>query len=135
MRLLVCGSREWTDRAYLYGVLDGIHASQEVTAVIEGEASGADSMSRDWALGHGIGVVRFAVDWRPNGVLDRGAGIKRNAAMLRHGKPELVVAFWDGRSPGTRDMVGRSREAGLEVWIFAGPKAHGAAVPPIDVSS
>lgn len=135
MRLLVCGSRDWTNRDYLTGVLDGIHASQEVTALIEGEASGADSMARDWALGHGIIVVKFAVDWRPNGVLDRSAGIKRNAAMLRHGKPELVVAFWDRRSPGTRDMVGRAQAAGLEVWIFTGPKAHGAAVSPDERSA
>lgn len=126
MRLLVCGSRGWADRAYLYGVLDGIHASQDVTVVIEGEASGADGMARDWAVGRRIVTVPFLAKWAEHG---RSAGVRRNEAMLTHGKPELVVAFWDGKSRGTADMIGRARASEIECWIFTGPKAHGAAVP------
>jgi hypothetical protein len=129
MRLLVCGDRRWADRAYLFGVLDGIHASQEVSILIEGEAHGADVLAAQWARSHGIGVLPFTADWAQHG---RSAGIIRNNAMLKHGRPELVVAFHPNilASKGTGDMVARARKAGLEVWIFAGSAqpTHGVAV-------
>jgi hypothetical protein len=131
MRVLVCGDRRWEDRAYLVGVLDGIHASQGISVLIEGEAHGADTMAAAWARGHGIVVLPFTADWAQHG---RAAGIIRNNAMLRYGKPELVVAFHPNilASKGTGDMVARARKAGVECWIFAGSAAptHGVAVLP-----
>lgn len=128
MRLLVCGDRRWENRAYLFGVLDGIHASQEVSVVIQGEAHGADVMAAAWARSHRIAVLPFTADWAQHG---RAAGVIRNDAMLRHGKPELVVAFHPDiiHSKGTGDMIARARRKGVECWIFAGPRAHGGAVP------
>lgn len=128
MRLLVCGSRTWANRDYLCGVLDGIHASQEVSTLIEGEAHGADVMAAAWARSHRIAVVPFTADWSQHG---RAAGIIRNNAMLKLGRPELVVAFHPDiqHSKGTGDMVTRARAAGVECWIFTGPKAHSAAMP------
>jgi hypothetical protein len=126
MRLLVSGSREWSNRDYLFGVLDGIHASQDVTVLIEGEARGADELSREWANGHRIKVLPFPAKWDEQG---RAAGVIRNESMIRSGRPELVVAFWNGTSKGTAHLISAAREAGLEVWIFTGPKAPGAARP------
>jgi hypothetical protein len=47
MRLLVCGSRTWTDQARLRQVLDQVvseHDDGQVT-VIEGDARGADRLA------------------------------------------------------------------------------------------
>jgi len=120
MRLLVCGDRKWERREYLFGVLDGIHASQEVSAVIEGEAHGADRLAAEWGRGRDILVLPFPADWAQHG---RAAGIIRNNAMLKWGHPELVVAFHPDitHSKGTGDMVARARKAGVDVWIFGGP--------------
>jgi hypothetical protein len=117
VRLLVSGSRTWSDRSYLFGVLDGIHASQDVTVVIEGEGGNADLGAKDWAGSHRIKLLPFPADWDHFG---KSAGPIRNRHMLASGRPELVVAFWDGASPGTKDMIGAAREAGVEVWIFRG---------------
>ena len=126
MRVLVCGGRDWSDRNYLFGVLDGIHASQGVTVVIEGAAPGADDLAAKWANGHRIKVLPFPADWdahRPTDPSKKNpAGAIRNRRMLTSGRPELVVAFWDGRSPGTADMIAAAREAQVEVWIFRGPQ-------------
>lgn len=119
MRVLVCGDRNWDRGDYLFGVLDGIHASQTVTVVIEGEAHGADQLAARWGQMRGVLVLPFSADWGNQG---RAAGIIRNNAMLKHGKPELVVAFHPdiAHSKGTGDMVARARKAGVEVWVFTG---------------
>lgn len=133
MRLLVCGSRDWTNRDYLFGVLDGIHASQEVSVVIEGEQRGADSMAREWAKGRGIKVLPFPAEWDKHRPVDPSrknpAGAIRNKAMLEHGRPELVVAFWQDNSPGTRNMVLIAALASVEVLVFTGPKASAEGGP------
>jgi hypothetical protein len=117
MRLLVCGSRDWTDREFLNRHLDWVFDRTPVSVVIEGEARGADLMAADWAVSHGIPVERYPADWEHYG---KAAGPVRNQLMLDVGKPEYVVAFTPdlGSSKGTADMVRRARKAGLPVLIL-----------------
>jgi hypothetical protein len=114
MRLLVCGSRTWTDRARLWQVLDRLTANHggQVT-VIEGDARGADRLAGQLAHERGWRLERYPADWQGEG---RAAGPRRNARMLQQGRPDLVVAFTVGplvHSRGTADMVGRARAAGV----------------------
>lgn len=114
MRVLVCGNRDFTDTMFLYNTLDLIHADKTITVVIEGEAPGADTMSRLWAEHNGVSVKRFPANWRRYG---HQAGPIRNRQMLREGCPELVVAFKKpgAKSTGTNHMIAISKAAGLEV--------------------
>jgi YspA, cpYpsA-related SLOG family len=120
MRLLVCGSRTWTDRARLWQVLDWLvaeHGDGQVT-VIEGDARGADRLAGQLARRRGWALELYPADWTRHG---RAAGFRRNARMLREGRPELVVAFTVGplaASRGTADMVGRARAAGVPVQVI-----------------
>ena len=119
MRLLVCGSRTWTDRARLREVLDQVvadHGDGQVT-VIEGDARGADRLAGQLAQRRGWRLERYPADWTHEG---RAAGFRRNARMLRQGRPDLVVAFTVGplqQSRGTADMVRRARAAGVPVHL------------------
>jgi hypothetical protein len=118
MRLLVCGSRTWTDRARLWQVLDRLTANHggQVT-VIEGDARGADRLAGQHARERGWALEVYPADWTRHG---RAAGFRRNARMLREGRPDLVVAFTVGplaASRGTADMVRRAREAGVPVQV------------------
>lgn len=117
MRVLVCGSRDWTDRKRLYQVLDQVHVSHDITAVIEGEARGADKMARGWAASRNIAVAAFPADWNRYKL---AAGPIRNRQMLIEGKPELIVAFHDDlpHSKGTRNMITQAMKAGLPVLTF-----------------
>lgn len=116
MRLLVCGSRYWNHREFLYEVLDHLDLD-EIEAVIEGEAPGADTMAREWAESRGIGdrVLRFPANWDLYG---RAAGPIRNKQMIVEGKPTLVVAFSENldNSRGTKNMVQQSLKADLDVF-------------------
>jgi YspA, cpYpsA-related SLOG family len=119
MRLLVCGSRTWNDYRLLRRTLEATiaqHQAEQVT-IIEGGARGADRMAGHLACLHGWGLEVYPARWQQEG---RAAGFRRNARMLREGRPELVVAFTVGpleASRGTADMVRRARAAGVPVHI------------------
>lgn len=114
MRVLVCGGRDYRDKAYLWSVLDGM-GPPEVSEVISGMAPGADSFAAEWAERFGFPLHRFPADWKAHG---RAAGPIRNQRMIDEGKPDLVIAFPGGR--GTADMVRRARAAGIEVREIGG---------------
>jgi len=143
MRLLVCGSRAWSDEAAVRRelvVLLWKTAAPDV--VIHGAAKGADTLAAFWAVmlssadGKGVIVLPFPADWERNG---RSAGPRRNARMLAEGKPDRGLAFGAlyretnirGGGPrgtgwprtGTGDMVRRMLAAGLPVRWVAAPDA------------
>ncbi len=100
MRVLVCGSRHYSDRAHVYAVLDGVHREAPVTLVIHGAChlGGADILAEDWAKSRCVpylGVPADKTRWPQ-------AGPERNAKMLDY-KPDRVIAF-PGQS-GTANMI------------------------------
>ena len=111
-KVLVCGGRDFEDRAALYAKLDRLHASRPFRSVIAGGARGADTLAVEWARSRGVAYDVYMADWKG---LGRKAGPIRNQRMLIEGKPDLVVAFPGGK--GTAGMVALSRNAGIEVIL------------------
>ena len=114
MIVIVCGSRGWTDSAKIKEVL----AEIEPDIVIAGGARGADRLGAQAARDLGIKVEEYPVtsaDWQREG---KRAGLNRNYLMLNEGKPDIVLAFWDGQSRGTKHMIDISREKGVEVEVY-----------------
>lgn len=110
-RVLVCGSRNWTDYYVIHEVLSGVHRTTPITMIIEGGALGADRFARYWAQAHDVDFLTFEADWK---TLGRSAGPIRNRQMITEGKPDRVVAFpLDG--PGTANMIAQAKKAGLAV--------------------
>ena len=112
LRILVCGSRDWTNRELLNKVLDSYKIRLGV--IIEGEQRGADIMSREWGDDNGIPVERFPAAWKTQ---HYAAGPIRNKRMLVEGKPDLVLAFhYDlEHSKGTKNMVEQATKAGVPI--------------------
>lgn len=110
LKVLVCGGRDFTDRARAFSVLDTLHSERPIGCVISGGARGADTLGELWAISRRIAVMKFPAHWD---TLGSAAGKMRNCWMLDYGKPDIVVAFPGG--PGTRHMVAQSRRAGVEV--------------------
>ena len=109
MKILVCGGRDFNDAELMEDVLKEYY----ITEIIEGEARGADALSRRYAEHHGIPVRAFPADWKTYG---KRAGYIRNSAMLSEGKPDCVVAFPGGK--GTEMMIKLAKKAGIEVRII-----------------
>lgn len=112
MKLLVCGSRSWTDKERMYAVLSVL---PKPDLLIHGDARGADKMAAEIGLGLGWTVDAHPADWYRHG---KAAGPIRNKAMLDL-KPDLVLAFRaEGASPGTDHMIQSSIDAGVEVRVY-----------------
>lgn len=112
LRVLVCGGRRYGNITHVAQVLSALHRGEGIAAVIEGGASGADRIAREWAKYNRITSVTYAADWKMHG---RAAGPKRNQKMLDSERVDLVLAFPGGS--GTADMVRRAKAAGVEVEI------------------
>lgn len=106
-RILVCGGRKYNGDGQLWEVL-AKHVTHD-DIVIEGGASGADSLAHQFCVEHGIPVAVVPANWY---FYEKSAGTLRNEWMLRL-KPDLVIAFPGGR--GTANMIKLAKEAGVEV--------------------
>lgn len=112
MIVLVCGSRNWTDREAIYKRLAKLpHGTQ----IIHGAARGADQLAGACASTLGFSVREFPADWRGHG---RAAGPIRNKRMLYEGQPDLVIAFPLPDSIGTVDMIRQARRARVPVEVI-----------------
>lgn len=123
MRVIVTGGRDYGDKEVVQMALDCLHQACGHLTVIQGGATGADAIAREWANGlDDVTVVTVPANWRKHG---KCAGPIRNTAMLDMCNPDLVVAFPGGR--GTADMVRKARVAKLPVIMVSG-RARGAKV-------
>jgi hypothetical protein len=112
-RVAVCGSREFADEALLWHCLDRLgDRFGGPFEVVSGGARGADALGEDYAVRRGLLLSRFPALWRS---LGKQAGMARNLSLLW--RATHVVAFWDGRSPGTRAMLGQAKAEGVPVWL------------------
>ena len=115
MRVLICGDRNWKDGRAIKRELVKL---KSVQCVIEGEASGADTLGRIVAELLDIPVQPFPAQWKVYGM---AAGPIRNRQMLAEGKPDLVLAFHPEieKSRGTKNMVEQAHGAKLTATCLA----------------
>lgn len=115
MKILVTGSRKWTDGAlirFALGQFEGKHT------LIHGGAKGADTMAGWVAKQMGWDVEVYPADWAKCG---RSAGPIRNNQMLDL-EPDIVLAFHEDleNSKGTGHCVKEARKRGYDVKIYSG---------------
>lgn len=121
MRVLVCGSRTFSDRSVVDNMLYGYYTSEpdDEFLIIEGQCpyGGADAFAEEWASRMGADHLPFVPEMKDGHVL----GPKRNQQMLDEGKPDIVLAFVDkplASSRGTADMVRRARAADIPTYVI-----------------
>ncbi len=114
-RIIVCGSRGWSDRTRIAERLGRLDPE---TVVVHGDCpNGADRIvdqEARWAL---LVVERHPADWDRYG---KRAGFVRNEEMAELGAV-LCIAFWDGSSTGTKDMMDRAEAHRIPVEIVRAP--------------
>ena len=100
-RVVVCGSRSFSDFVLLRSKLDAFLARQLPDVVIlSGGCRGADALGERYAALRGLPVERFPADWARYG---RSAGFARNEVMVK--QADAVVVFWDGSSRGAGSVI------------------------------
>lgn len=123
MRVLICGSRDWTAKGPIEDMLDGMLYRFGSLTVVSGMARGADRIAADWAGERGEHLLACPADWEAHG---KAAGPIRNRLMLEEGQPDVVYAFKDGfdwamKKGGTEHMVSISKAAGVPVFVVGRP--------------
>lgn len=120
MRVLVTGSRNWTDRETIEKALELVAdvasvcadlASPKDITVVHGGARGVDTIAAEVAREYGMRVEEHRADWDRYG---RSAGPRRNAEMVAAGA-DVCLAFPLGESRGTRGCMALAAKAGIEI--------------------
>lgn len=110
-RVLVTGSRSWTDVAAIADALteqDGLDG--HVPTLVYGACpSGADHIAEYLAAELGWHLEPHPADWDGQG---RSAGFRRNAEMVAT-KPDVCLAFVRGRSGGATHCADTAEAAGI----------------------
>lgn len=113
-RVIIAGSRTFSDYMLLERTMDRLlrDVSEDIV-IISGRARGADTLGERYARERGYEVWEYPADWKKYG---KSAGFLRNRAMARDA--DALVAFWDGESRGTENMISLARRQGLRVRVL-----------------
>lgn len=91
----------------------GDYIPQNTTEIISGGAKGIDSCAREYALSHNIRLTEILPDYARYG---KGAPLKRNITIIQ--SADIVLTFWDGKSRGTKFVIDKCAELGVNVKIY-----------------
>ena len=111
MKVIIAGGRDFTDAKLAYSCIRE-HVSPNDT-IISGHARGADEIGERYAHDNSLPLEIYPADWNRYG---RSAGYIRNAVMAE--AADKLIAFWDGRSRGTKNMIETAKKQSLEVIVF-----------------
>lgn len=121
MIVLVTGGRDHSNYSFFVESIRLAVGDKPITEIVEGgNRRGADAEARLFATSRGIPNKTFHADWNTFG---RAAGPIRNKKMAEYlaavkEKEVLVLAIWDGKSPGTGDMIAQAKKFTLPYRIF-----------------
>ena len=84
----------------------------ETTEIVSGGAKGVDASARDYARKCGLKLTEYLPEYSRYG---RAAPLKRNITIIENA--DLVLAFWDGRSRGTKYVIDNCTQRNIPVKI------------------
>jgi len=115
MKLAIVGSRDYFDYDVFKETLDHYLKKKQITPtrIISGGAPGVDSLARRWAKENDIVMTEHFADWHTHGP---AAGPIRNALIIKDA--EGVIAFWDKKSPGTKDSIEKAKQKSILLNVF-----------------
>ena len=114
-RVVIAGCRDYNNydeaKRYIDFCLADIIKENDII-IVSGCASGADAIGERYAEENGISIEKYPADWKTYG---RSAGPRRNRQMAEIS--DYVICFWDGKSRGTKSMIGYANKYGKTVKI------------------
>ena len=113
MRILICGSRFWTDRKAVLRVILTLDPLKD-ELVVGDCPTGADFIAAEQAIERNITTHVICAHWTKHGL---AAGPIRNSRMIDEFKPQIVYAFPIESSRGTKDTIRKARKAGIQVIL------------------
>jgi len=91
----------------------GEYLPEDVTEIVSGGAKGIDTCAREYALANGIKLVEFLPEYEKYA---KAAPLKRNIQIIEYS--DEVIAFWDGKSKGTKFVIDYCRKISKNVVVY-----------------
>lgn len=118
LRVIIAGGRKFDDYTNLIKECDEILLPKIIDEgycieIVSGTANGTDKLGERYAKLKQFGLSKFPANWDKFG---KSAGYKRNSQMGDYS--DVLIAFWDGESRGTKHMIDLATSKGLEVFII-----------------
>lgn len=118
-KIAIVGSRNFTDKELFDKVVSDIITREGIpNKVISGGACGADTLAFEWARKNKIEFVVFEPNYKKYPRKERNwmAPKDRNTTIVENS--DLVLAFWDMSSTGTKDTIEKSIKNCRKIYIF-----------------
>ena len=112
MKVIIAGGRNFNDYENLCQICDKALSKQTEIEIVSGTAKGADKLGEKYANENGYPIKQFPADWDKYG---KSAGYKRNEEMAKYA--DALIAFWDGKSKGTKHMIDLAKRYKLKVKV------------------
>ena len=116
IKVIIAGTRDFNDYDFLKKNVDyflqGINPNNEEIEIVSGNARGADKLGERYAKEHNLPVKLFPANWDKYG---KRAGYLRNQEMANYS--DMLIAFWDEKSKGTKHMIDIAKKQGLTVIV------------------
>ena len=110
MKVIIAGSRNLEN--YLLVVQAMQRCGYDITEVVSGCATGVDTLGERWARSNNLPIKEMPANWNRDG---SAAGPIRNRKMAENA--EALIALWDGKSRGTKNMIETAQKLGLMVYV------------------
>ena len=118
MNVGVVGSRDWTDKEFIFKILDEVDLrSGGQDTIVSGGAIGADTFAEKYAKEKHITRLIIKPDYEHHGKI---APLLRNKVIIDYS--DMLVAFWNGKSKGTLHAIIEAVKQGKKVIIYGEPK-------------
>lgn len=114
MKVIIAGGRYFNDYHLLRKRCNFFLKNTTDIEVVSGHQKGTDQLGERYAKEMGYPVKVFYADWN---LYRNAAGPIRNGQMAKYAKNEYLIAFWDGVSKGTANMINQAKEQGLKIKI------------------
>ena len=111
MRVAIVGSRHFAAPEQVTEYVNSLPAR---ASIVTGGASGVDAAATAAARTRGLAVRVLPASFEE--LRDESKSTARNQKLVE--ACDVLVAFWDGSSKGTRATVERALDAGKEVHVF-----------------
>lgn len=131
-KLIVAGGRDYQDKdemlAQMFAYVEELPGEDLEVTIVTGMATGADKLAHEICVEEEFDYIPMPANWRDisvpgavvkynsYGAYNAVAGHMRNQAMAD--MSDGLLAFWDGSSTGTKDMIKRAEKAGLIVKVI-----------------
>lgn len=128
VKVVIAGPRDFNNQSFVFSALDmvfsklfknqneydnslRINGSGNIE-IVEGEATGIDSLAREYAISKDIKYKEFPADWNKHG---KAAGPIRNKQMAEYSDILIAFRYVDNPSRGTENMIRQAKENKLKV--------------------